>query len=618
MPVSKQLYFLIPLLAILFSLSSQGQPKKQPLFFLYEDSSKVLDESQALSLFNSGKFREAENNVFNPGFNNSIYWLAYRNDRELAPDSLLLHIGDHHINRIYFYFAADSNPQQQFVTGDYYRFSQRPLEVTGFYFPVQERGIYLARVDKSNESLQMVFWLTSLKKALKTEGDNAVVMALLSGMMLLMILFGIYLFFIGRERIYFYYIAYLFSGWLWVLANSGYGFQYIWPEAAWFASKARPIFAVMAGASSMLFLVSFVGAGNRVKKIVKWLTITSWVYVIAILAFNNEGYQSNWWRYVQYLIPVVTILYIASIFIFLVRKSIQGNRFAQFYLLGASVLIGTSIMQAAIHLGNFKQFQYFFSHFGLGIGYLAEAVILTAGLVYRFDQYRKEKEKLLIKMNDQQLQNTRILMEVQEAERSQVANQLHDVAGSLLSAAKLNLSSLQEKGFLNEAARTQAGNAEEAVGLVSEMVRNLSHALSPVMLEKVGFKTSLEKVVAIVNASGKINIQLLVLGFDKYEAGLNNIYTALYGITYELLNNIVKHSGAKNVLVQITENDESYSLIVEDDGIGIDQAQSIKKDNLGMIGIQSKISYFGGEIAFDKNQPTGLIVTIEIPIIRDE
>jgi signal transduction histidine kinase len=48
----------------------------------------------------------------------------------------------------------------------------------------------------------------------------------------------------------------------------------------------------------------------------------------------------------------------------------------------------------------------------------------------------------------------------------------------------------------NNQSSSQLEKTEEAVSLVSDMVRNLSHALSPVMLEQVGFKTSLEKVVA--------------------------------------------------------------------------------------------------------------------------
>ena len=67
-------------------------------------------------------------------------------------------------------------------------------------------------------------------------------------------------------------------------------------------------------------------------------------------------------------------------------------------------------------------------------------------------------------MNKHQQENTRILMEVQEAEWSQVANQLHDVAGSLLSAAKLNLSSLREQGLIGESAGQQSAENRKSGG----------------------------------------------------------------------------------------------------------------------------------------------------------
>ena len=117
------------------------------------------------------------------------------------------------------------------------------------------------------------------------------------------------------------------------------------------------------------------------------------------------------------------------------------------------------------------------------------------------------------------------------------------------------------------------------------MVRNLSHALSPVMLGKVDFKTSIEKVIAIFNASGKINIQLLVLGFEKFNPELNRYYTELYRIIYELLNNTVKHSGARNMLVQITEQEDCFSLLAEDDGIRLALEQLKENKTLGIAGI---------------------------------
>lgn len=597
---------------------AQGNNNK---FYLYEDSVKQLTAEKALQLFEARKFTKTEKTELNAGFTRSIFWLAYKNDNDRQPDSLLLFIGHHHINRINFFFVSDTRVTQQWLTGDYYPFDQRPINATGFYFPINNKGLYLARIDKSNESLQLSFRLVSRVEALTEEGNNKTIMALFTGMILLLIIFGIYLFTITADKVYIFYILYIASGWLWVLSNAGYGFQYLWPNMPWFASKARPVFALVPLIFSMLFLVKYIGGINskKINTAIKIMNVVLLACIISILSFNEDGYQSSWWLYIQYFIPLISLLYVFIIMGVLIAYSIKGNKLAMFYLAAVFALLVSGVLQISFSMGSLNRFGNFFSNYGLSVGYIIEAIILTAGLVYRFNQYRLDKEKLLLKMNKQQAENTRIMMEVQEAERSQVANQLHDVAGSLLSAAKLNLSSLREKGLIvNDNAVTQLEKTEEAISLVSEMVRNLSHALSPVMMEQVGFKSSIEKVIAIFNASGKINIKLLVLGFEKYDPLLNNYYTALYSIIYELLNNIVKHSGAKNALLQFTEHTDVFTLVAEDDGTGFNDDEQEKKQSLGMAGIQSKINYFKGSIAFDKNEPTGLIVTIEIPISNDK
>ena len=559
-------------------------------FYLYEDSVKQLTGEKALHLFNQQKFTPVKSSEMNKGFTRSVFWLAYINNYNRPPDSLLLFIGDHHINRIHFYYVSDSGVKQQWVTGDYYPFTQRPVNATGLYFPVNKKGIYLAQIDKSNESLQLSFRLVSTIKALAAEADNKTIMALFTGMIMLMIIFGLYLFIISNDKVYLLYILYIVSAWLWVLANAGYGFQYLWPNLPWFASKSRPIFAIVPLIFSLFFLARYIGGlhNKKLNLFIKICSVVLGAFIIAILLFDKSGYKSNWWLYVQYIIPLITLLYVLIMLSILSVSSIRGNRLAMFYLAAILALLIFIVLQVSFSMGSLNGFGKFFSYHGLSVGIVIEAIILTAGLVYRFNQYRLDKEKLLLKMNRQQVENTRILMEVQEAERSQVANQLHDVAGSLLSAARLNLSSLREKGLIaNDNAVTQLKKTEEAINQVSDMVRNLSHALSPVMMEQVGFKTAIEKVIAIFNASGKMDIKLLVLGFEKYNFQLNNYYTALYSIIYELLNNIVKHSGAKNALLQVTEHEDVFTLVIEDDGIGLNADELEKKQGLGMAGIQS-------------------------------
>ncbi len=612
----KWVYFSIILCSFFNPLRSAAQATSNQ-FYLYEDSTKQLTAATAVELFKEGKFTKTDKETYNAGFTRSVFWLAYTNELERPTDSLLLYIGHHHINIIHFYFAGDSAIRQQWLTGDYYSFSQRPVEAVGFYFPITAKGIYLARIDKSNESLQLSYWLVLKIDAFTAEAKTKTILALFTGMILLLAIFGIYLFIISRDKLYIWYILYIGAGWLWVLANAGLGFEYLWPNLPWFASKARPVFAIAPLIFSMLFLKHYIG-GLKSKKLLRFITGMNFILlacIVSILFFNEHGYQSKWWLYIQYFVPLLSLVYALLILSILIIASLKGNRLAMFYLVAVIVVIVTAVLQASFSLGGFNEFSNFLSNYGLAFGYTLEAVILTAGLVYRFNQYRVDKESLLIEINKRQIENTRILIEVQAAERSQVANQLHDVAGSLLSAAKLNLSSLRGKGLIvNDSVINQLNKTEEAVTMVSEIVRNLSHALSPVMLEQVGFKAVLDKVINIFNASGKISVKLLVLGFEKYDPQLNNYYTGLYSITYELLNNIVKHSGAKNALLQITEHEDAFTLVAEDNGLGVADEEMRKAQSLGMSGIYSKIDYFNGSIALDKNEPQGLIVTIEIPI----
>jgi two-component system, sensor histidine kinase LadS len=613
-------HFLYPLLFLGLLLgallpSTHAQQGSIKGFSLLEDSTRQLGPQAALCQFREGHFRAAKSDLVNVGFTRSVYWLAYEHPGGKVGDLLLLEIGDQHINRIHFYYAGGDSTQLLYTTGDYYPFRQRPVQATAFYFPLRGKGLYLARVDKSNESLQLYFGVRPQLQVLHREAGYTAITALLTGIIVLLVIFGVYLLAITRDWLYLLYVVYLCSGWCWVLANGGYGFQYLWPEAPWFASKARPVFCIATVALSLLFMVHYIGSSpnRRLKRFIYVLSAVLWGCVGTIFLFNGHGYQSAWWLRLQYALPVITLFYAAFVLAVLVVQSVKGNRLALFYLAAILSLICMAVLQVAFYTGSLHQQQGFFSHFGMSVGYILESIILTAGLVYRFNQYRLDKEHLLREMNRRQAENIRVIMEVQQAERSQIANQLHDVAGSLLSAAKLNLSSLRENRYGLEETTLRLQKAEEAVSAVSDTVRNLSHALSPVLLEKTGLKKALEKIVSLFNASGKIQISLVVIGFDRYHPELASLYTSFYSITYELLNNIVKHSGSSHALVQAIEHEDSFSLIVEDVGTGLDPAGLKHAQSHGLAGIVSKIDYFKGKIAFDRNEPQGSIITIEIP-----
>ena len=111
--------------------------------------------------------------------------------------------------------------------------------------------------------------------------------------------------------------------------------------------------------------------------------------------------------------PYYTVKDLVGAGVFLIIASFRGNKLAGFYLVSQSILLISTLLQISFSLGSLNRFDYFFSHYGLAFGYVVEAIILTVGLVYRFNRYRLDKEELLITLNQQQKENTRVLYRFQ-------------------------------------------------------------------------------------------------------------------------------------------------------------------------------------------------------------
>ena len=102
---------------------------------------------------------------------------------------------------------------------------------------------------------------------------------------------------------------------------------------------------------------------------------------------------------IQYLIPLISLVFVVITIVVLVSAAWGGNKLAIFYLAAITVLFSFAFLQIAFSLGTLRDPGNFFSNYGLSVGYIMEAIILTAGLVYRFNQYRLDKENLLVKIS---------------------------------------------------------------------------------------------------------------------------------------------------------------------------------------------------------------------------
>ena len=201
-------------------------------------------------------------------------------------------------------------------------------------------------------------------------------------------------------------------------------------------------------------------------------------------------------------------------------------------------------------------------------------------------------------------------IETLENERKRIANDLHDELGPLLAAVKLNITSVTPLTASDtEVLEKSAVHLDNIIQRLREIAVNLM----PSTLIKDGLERALRQYVNAINHRKLITIKLTVqqgLELNK-EREIN-----FYRICLEIIHNAIKHSQAKNLVMEITHSKASILLLCKDDGVGMDVKNAYGKEGLGLKNIISRAESMGGESTFNSTINNGVQIAVEIPVIR--
>ncbi len=239
------------------------------------------------------------------------------------------------------------------------------------------------------------------------------------------------------------------------------------------------------------------------------------------------------------------------------------------------------------------------------------ALLLFSILLYNRFQLKQKAlfQKELIK---QQELRSKAVIDAEEKERMRIAQELHDGLGQQLSAVKLNMSSLESSLELkNNEQKVMMQNALEIIDESVKEVRAVSHNMMPNALLKSGLGIAVREFLNRISHTDKLKIELEITGLkERLESTTETI---LFRVLQEIVNNIIKHSEATIVNIQIVRHDKELTMMVEDNGIGFDISK-IKSDGIGLKNIQSRIEYLNGTVHYDSQPQKGTTVIIEVPI----
>lgn len=192
----------------------------------------------------------------------------------------------------------------------------------------------------------------------------------------------------------------------------------------------------------------------------------------------------------------------------------------------------------------------------------------------------------------------RQILVAQEAERQEIACELHDDLIPRLSAARLAVE------------RSDSGDAENQLGEITTLVRRLAHDLYPSGLEYTDLPRALEEFVGRHRNSDGSRL-LLHVKADHDVTGATAI--ALYRVAQEAVTNARKHAKARTIRLTLETAPHGAILSVEDDGNGMPPQTSVSS-SFGMRSMRERLRLCGGALELQAVKPHGTRVVARVPL----
>jgi len=223
--------------------------------------------------------------------------------------------------------------------------------------------------------------------------------------------------------------------------------------------------------------------------------------------------------------------------------------------------------------------------------------------------------KLINAMIRADLQIIQKTIEIEQKERQRIAMDLHDGMGSLLSSIGLYIKLLQVEKFVNTGIVTKMNQLRELSDQAYNSFEEVIDNLNPAQLNKYGLVKSLEDLLNNINNAGKVHFRLQIEDLNYRLSPSTEVI--LYRICNELINNTLKHSGAKTANIILSNNRKKTSFYYTDDGIGFNPAIDYYYNGgkTGLKNLANRVESLGGTYSIKSDPDQGVDIHIQFNTI---
>ncbi len=446
-----------------------------------------------------------------------------------------------------------------------------------------------------------MFDYNQILHTLENPNENGILIFVL-GFLFTLSIYHIVLFFQNKDKVYLFYAAYttlILLGYLHQVSTGFFGllFEPFIP----FLNLFEVFFKWMFNCFYFIFAFKFVETKSFSEKYHKIIlypiyTLIPIGIILQILSLITQDNNYIHEGFFLFFVPIILVLSMVGYYIlFKIKSAIK-----YYIIIGSLVLFITSVSGAFIYYLALLPKENYLRDSIFYFGLIVENIFFSLGLGHKqklvFEEKSKQKELGL-----------QAVLEAQEAERGRIARELHDGVVQQIGSVILKSRNILSKLNLLETEESQ--QLLKSLENSNQDLRNISHQMMPRALKELGIIPALNDLLE--GSLGLSNIKYSLEHFNIDERLPQKIEVTIYRITQELVNNIIKHSKASEVSVQLFNTNNSSILIVEDNGVGFSTQKD--KKGIGLLNISSRLDMVNGDVNFEPSPKSGTLVTIKIP-----
>ncbi|MPW22581.1 PAS domain S-box protein [Paraburkholderia sp. CNPSo 3157] len=205
-----------------------------------------------------------------------------------------------------------------------------------------------------------------------------------------------------------------------------------------------------------------------------------------------------------------------------------------------------------------------------------------------------------------------------ENEQKRIARELHDDLGQQLTALKMSVALLEANLGVQAVTTPLASQTRELQTQIDSMaasLRRIAADLRPPLLDDLGLMAALDWLAEDFTKRYGVVASVRLESDESGEPAFNDFAsTTLFRIVQEALTNVARHANASHVRIDMACAEETFSLEIEDDGIGAVLEGPFGKNSFGLLGIRERVRQLHGGVTFFSAPGSGFRISIRMPV----